>query len=244
MGKIKELFFKVVRVLYFTMKSRYERLLSAAIKLGHRGCHSQVGQPSVITRPQLVFMHDYARLSGCHIILNNKGRFIMGKYSVASKGLNVVPDMHTSTVGIPQCCLGASHVHDKVMDVIVEEDVWIGMNVTLLGGSHVKRGCIIGANSLINKNTIIPPYSVVAGIPARIIAVKFSIEQIMRHERRLYAPEERFSQEELEELFCTYYQGKKVFGVDEKLTDSEHQMLERTMKKLGFKYPTFNEDDV
>lgn len=77
----------------------------------------------------------YARINPNSVILSNKGKFVMGKYSVASIGLSVVPDMHTSTVGIPQCCLGASHIHDKIEDVIVDEDVWIGMNVTLLGGS-------------------------------------------------------------------------------------------------------------
>ena len=76
-------------------------------------------------------------------------------------------------------------------DVIVEEDIWIGTNVTLLAGTHIGRGCIVGACSLLNKEY--PPYAVLAGSPAKIIAVKFSIEQILEHEKALYEENERFT---------------------------------------------------
>lgn len=240
MGKIKSLFFSVIRFVYFRYKTKKNRFLSKIIKLGHRGVGCQIGQPSIITNSELVFMCDYARLSPYNIILNHKGRFVMGKYSIASMNLLVVPDTHTSTVGIPHCCLGSSHVHDKVEDVIVDEDVWIGANVTLLGGAHLCRGCIVGANSLINKRTKTPPYSVVVGSPARIIAVKFSIEQILQHEEKLYPPEERFSKAQLEELFKEYYDGKRVFGMSKELTIEEQGQLQYAMKIHSFKYPVYD----
>lgn len=190
--------------------------------------------PSLITNPSLVFMGDYARISSNNVILNNKGCFVMGKYSLASTGLNVVPDGHTSTVGIPIRLLGDSHIHDKVEDVIVDEDVWIGMNVTLLGGAHIGRGCVIGANSLVLKGTVAPPYAVLVGTPARIIAVTFSIEQILQHEEKLYPEEERMTREELEELFEKHYKDKRVFGVDTPLNDDERQDLSNTMRALRF----------
>lgn len=242
MGKMKSFIVKVLRRGHSSLKGRYHKALFRMTPLGLRGYRCQIGQPSLIVCPQRVFMHDYARLGAYNIVLNHEGRFVMGKYSVASTGLSVVPDMHISTVGIPHCCLGVSHVHDKVMDIIVEEDVWIGMNVTLLGGCHIERGCIVGANSLVNRTTFTPPYSVVAGSPARIVAVKFSIEQILRHEQKLYPPEERLSRERLEELFDKYYKDKRVFGVDGELTEEEQEKLENAMCKLGFRYSDFGEN--
>jgi acetyltransferase-like isoleucine patch superfamily enzyme len=51
--------------------------------------------------------------------------------------------------------------------ITVEDDVWVGANVTFLDGAHVGRGCVIGAGSLVRGN--IPAYSVAVGAPARII---------------------------------------------------------------------------
>ena len=51
--------------------------------------------------------------------------------------------------------------------VTIEDDCWIGYGVIILQGVKVGKGSIIGANSVVNKD--IPPYSIVAGAPARII---------------------------------------------------------------------------
>ena len=49
-------------------------------------------------------------------------------------------------------------------DVIIEKDVWIGANVTILAGVHVGRGATIAAGAVVNKD--VPPYSIVGGVPA------------------------------------------------------------------------------
>ena len=68
--------------------------------------------------------------------------------------------------------------YDK--DVIIEEDVWIGCNVTILKGVTVGRSSIIAAGSLVVKD--VPPYSVVGGVPAKVIKMKWSEEDIAVHE--------------------------------------------------------------
>ena len=61
-------------------------------------------------------------------------------------------------------------------DTVIGNDVWIGQNATFLPGVHVGDGCIIGANAVVASN--IPPYSVVAGNPARVIKKRFDDEMI------------------------------------------------------------------
>lgn len=53
--------------------------------------------------------------------------------------------------------------------VIVEENVWIGDKATILPNVRIGRCSIIGANSVVTKD--VPPYSVVAGNPAKIIRI-------------------------------------------------------------------------
>lgn len=51
--------------------------------------------------------------------------------------------------------------------VVIEDDVWIGARVVVLRGSHIGRGAVIGANSVVKGR--IPPFTVAAGMPARVI---------------------------------------------------------------------------
>lgn len=53
--------------------------------------------------------------------------------------------------------------------VIIGNNVWIGDKATILSGVSIGEGSVIGANSVITKS--IPPYSVVAGNPAKIIKI-------------------------------------------------------------------------
>lgn len=55
--------------------------------------------------------------------------------------------------------------------VIVEDEVWIGTNVTVLSGIRIGKGAIIGAGAVVTKD--IPPYAFAAGNPARIINYRF-----------------------------------------------------------------------
>ena len=60
--------------------------------------------------------------------------------------------------------------------VEIGNDVWIGNNVLIMDGVKVGDGAIIGAGSIVTKN--IEAYSVVGGIPARVIRKRFSQEEI------------------------------------------------------------------
>lgn len=51
--------------------------------------------------------------------------------------------------------------------IVVDDDAWIGANVTILPGVHIGRGAIIGAGAVVT--TDVPPHTIAAGVPARII---------------------------------------------------------------------------
>ena len=86
--------------------------------------------------------------------------------------------------------------YDK--DVIIEKDVWIGSNVTILAGVHVGRGATLAAGAVVNKD--VPAYCIVGGIPAKILKFYWSIDEILMHEAMVYPENERYSEEELKRL--------------------------------------------
>ena len=47
----------------------------------------------------------------------------------------------------------------------IEDDVWIGGNVTVLGGTTIGKGAVVAAGAVVNDD--VPPFSVVGGVPAR-----------------------------------------------------------------------------
>jgi maltose O-acetyltransferase len=68
-------------------------------------------------------------------------------------------------------------------DVVIQDGVWIGCNVTILKGVNIGRGSIIAAGSVVTKS--IQPYSIAGGNPAKILKQRFNHEQIMEHELKL-----------------------------------------------------------
>lgn len=50
---------------------------------------------------------------------------------------------------------------------IIEDDVWIGMNVLMTPGRHIKNGTIVAAGTVLCKD--FPSYSIVGGNPSKLI---------------------------------------------------------------------------
>ncbi len=56
-------------------------------------------------------------------------------------------------------------------DVIIGNDCWLGGNVTIVAGVTVPDGCIVAAGAVVTKS-ISEPYSIVAGVPAKVISYR------------------------------------------------------------------------
>jgi maltose O-acetyltransferase len=60
--------------------------------------------------------------------------------------------------------------------VVIEDDVWIAPNVVILTGTHIGKGAVISAGSVVSG--IIPPYSVVMGNPGRVMANRLKLAKL------------------------------------------------------------------
>ena len=78
--------------------------------------------------------------------------------------------------------------HEKLPEndapVIIEDDVWTGANITILKGVTIGRGSV--------------------GVPAKVLKFRFTVEDVLEHERKLYPEDKRFTREELIEQRKAY----------------------------------------
>jgi acetyltransferase-like isoleucine patch superfamily enzyme len=118
---------------------------------------------------------DYSFISCATIIANES--VSIGNYVFIGNGVTIVDtDFHPlDPAKRLQDTIAISTVGDKSrrpafvsMPVVVEDDVWIGFNASILKGVTIGKGSIIQPGSVVLKD--IPAGSIVAGNPARIIS--------------------------------------------------------------------------
>lgn len=63
-------------------------------------------------------------------------------------------------------------------NIVIGNDVWIGMNATIMDNVRIGDGCVIGAGSVVSKD--VPDYAIVVGNPARVTKHRFSENIIKR----------------------------------------------------------------
>ena len=109
---------------------------------------------------------------------NEKSNLIIKNYvSIAPKccfimGGNHRYDWFTQHLLINQSQINEDEIISKG-DIIIENDVWIGFNSTILSGTYIPNGCLIGTNSVVSGNKF-EPYDIIVGNPGKPIKKRFS----------------------------------------------------------------------
>lgn len=124
----------------------------------------------------------------------------IGNYCLIANRVAIIGrhDHDFSAVGYPvrfSPWVGSKRVPTRYAneEAVIEEDVWIGYGAIVLTGVTVGRGSVVAAGSVVSRD--IPPYSIAAGVPAKVISKRFEDQKtIERHESAIRNGHFRFSE--------------------------------------------------
>ena len=79
---------------------------------------------------------------------------------------------------IGKFCSIACGAWDNKGDIVIGSDVWIGYEAVIMAGVHVGDGAIIASRAVVTKD--VPPYTIVGGMPAKEIRMRFDKDTVDR----------------------------------------------------------------
>lgn len=140
------------------------------------GKESYIGM-AVVIRPNCVSI-GYKSFIGPRCWLASKveiGNFVM----IAARVAIVGGDHRFDVVGIPSIEAGRS----ENKPVKIHDDVWIGHGAIIMHGVTIGEGAVVAAGAVVTKD--VDSYSIVAGVPASKIKMRFNEDDIIKHQKAL-----------------------------------------------------------
>ena len=134
-----------------------------------------VGDGTSIPKGSTIYCTDAACTIGKKVLFGPKPTIISGDHRIDLLG------KYIADVTVEEKFVDGVNVYDQ--PVVIEDDVWCGANVTILKGVTIGHGSVVAAGAVVTKS--FPPYSIIGGIPAKLIKMRFTEEEIMEHERML-----------------------------------------------------------
>lgn len=182
--------------------TRSARLVDAALTLASRGRAAVRGYASVSRfggrgsnfrfdpmgtySYESIFIGDDVNLGVGATLLATRSKIVIGNHVLFGPGVTIRGGNHRFDI--------VGRYIDSIQDsekrpgddpgVVIQDDVWVGGNATILGGVVVGRGAVIAASAVVVGD--VAPYSIVGGVPARVIGERFSKSEVVMHERMLY----------------------------------------------------------
>lgn len=163
-----------------------------------RGVNCSIGRECIINSSSMIELGNNVSIGPRAVLYAIYKKIIFGDNVLLGPNVTIVNGDHSiRKIGVPLI-----NNHEKLpeddADVIIWDESWIGANVTILKGVNIGRGCVVAAGAVVIKST--PPYTIVGGIPAKVLRNRFTLEQALLHETMLYPIERRLSKEELSHL--------------------------------------------
>ena len=169
--------------------------------MGHCGKNVMLRPMSSIYKGlENIYLADHVSIARYAMIYTTRAKVRIGSKTIIAPYLKIITGNHsTRHVGHFMFDDDTEKRPDEDRDVVIEGDAWLGAGVTILSGVTVGRGAVIASGAVVNRS--VPPYCIAGGIPARVLKFRFSIDEILEHEKALYPEDKRMTRSALEQLF-------------------------------------------
>lgn len=165
----------------------YRMLVEPIVKKSFASCGSnvRVAKGCSFSGISNIFVGHHTVLGTGMRIMTTRAKTIIGDYVMFGPDVTIITGDHRIDIlGKPMCMVtDGEKLPENDQDVMIENDVWIGSNVTILKGVVIGKGSVIASGAIVTKSC--PPYSIVGGVPAKIIKMRFTEEEIEEHEKKL-----------------------------------------------------------
>ena len=127
-----------------------------------------------IRNPQNVYIGENSHINiNCCIWPAADSKIILGDNLLMGPGVSIQGANHgTEKSDIPM--MQQERVNKG--DIVIGNDCWLGSNVTITAGVHIADGVIVAAGAVVTKS-ILEPYAIVGGVPAKIIGYRKTKEE-------------------------------------------------------------------
>jgi len=150
--------------------------------LGAHGINCHIEGGVNISSPNIYIGNNVFIPSGATFLSSN-AKIKIGDNVMFGPNVMIATGNHRfDVIGIPMCDVKEKREQDDE-DVVIDDDVWVGMNAIILKGVHIGEGCVIGAGAIISKS--IPAFSIVTNSGGIKVRPRFSPEQIEIHKRKM-----------------------------------------------------------
>lgn len=91
----------------------------------------------------------------------------LGKFVLTGRWVTIIDHSHGQLDDVDMHIAPIKRKLYSKGPIIIDDNVWISDKVTICSGVHIGKGAIIASNSVVTKD--VPPFSLVGGIPAKVI---------------------------------------------------------------------------
>lgn len=176
----------------------FNYLLREEYSFARRGKDCSIGRECIINSASMIELGDNVSIGPRAVLYAIYKKIILGDNVLLGPNVTMVNGDHSiRKIGVPLINNHAKLPEDDA-DIVIGDESWIGANVTILKGVNIGRGCVVAAGAVLVKNY--PPYTIVGGVPAKVLRNRFTLEEAMQHESMLYPTNKRLSEEELSHL--------------------------------------------
>lgn len=120
-----------------------------------------------------------------NLLMTTRAKIKMGNHIMTGPNVSIITGNHRiDLIGrYMNTVSNDEKLPENNQDVIIEGDNWIGAGAIILNGVKIGIGAVVGAGAVVTKD--VPPYTIVGGVPAKVIGNRFNEKEIIEHEKLL-----------------------------------------------------------